>query len=284
MNRSFWQVIISLVIGVGLGLIISWGVAPMKLTETDPSVLRVDFKDHFREVIAASYASNGNLPRAQARLELLGDDDTINTLNSQAQRALANGNLTQGNQLAALAIAIDDKEFVSSPIQTTTPNEVPTSNFQTQVGITTTPDQQLIETAIPTFNSLSQTIFTLTPRPTRTPIPTIGAPFRITSEETTCDPNLPDGILQVFVYNSNRRQMPGIQIIINWDTGSDTFFTGLKPELGNGYADFQMEDGTAYSVQLAIGSDTATNLIPPSCQTFNGTTFTGGFKIVFQQP
>jgi len=62
------------------------------------------------------------------------------------------------------------------------------------------------------------------------------------------------------------------------------FFTGLKPELGNGYADFLMFPDTSHAVQLALGSEIAVNLVPPACQTPSGENYLGGYKLTFQQP
>jgi hypothetical protein len=72
--------------------------------------------------------------------------------------------------------------------------------------------------------------------------------------------------------------------MITWDGGEEQFFTGLKPELGNGYADYIMVPDIAYTVQLETGSDMATGLAAPTCQTPNGETFFGGIKLTFQQP
>ena len=123
-----------------------------------------------------------------------------------------------------------------------------------------------------------------TPRPTRTFIPTAGAAFTLTGQESVCDPNLPDGLLQVLVFNSNRRQMPGIEILITWEGGAENFFTGLKPELGNGYADYIMSPDLMYTLQLRSGSDIASGLSIPTCQTAGGETFPGGIKLTFQEP
>jgi len=75
-----------------------------------------------------------------------------------------------------------------------------------------------------------------------------------------------------------------MEIDITWDGGENQFFTGLKPEIGNGYADFVMTPDISYTVQLAAGSDIATGLIAPTCQTPNGENFHGGMKLTFQQP
>jgi hypothetical protein len=128
------------------------------------------------------------------------------------------------------------------------------------------------------------TISAPTPRPTRTTIPTLGAPFALMGQETICDSNLPDGLLQVLVLNSNRRQLAGVEIIVTWEGGKEQFFTGLKPELGNGYADYIMTHDTTYAIQLARGSDVAQGIVAPTCQTASGETFYGGLKLTFQQP
>ena len=59
--------------------------------DANPAILRADFKDQYRVVIAASYASSHDLARARARLELLSDTDPIGELSAQAQRMLGAG-------------------------------------------------------------------------------------------------------------------------------------------------------------------------------------------------
>jgi hypothetical protein len=254
--------------------------------------LRADFKDQFRSAIAASYSATGNLPRAQARLALLNDENPVDTLSAQAQRTIASGQFAQADQLAALALAIqsggnlppssqatptiESLESVGSETEATpfpSPADIP---FE----LTETP--QVFET--PFIQTQTNDIGTATPRPTRTPLPTQGAPFQLTAVDTVCDPKLPSGLLQVIVLNPNRRQLAGIKVIVTWDTGGEEFFTGLKPELGNGYADFIMFPDTSHAVQLALGSEIATDLIPPACQTPSGEEYLGGYKLTFQQP
>jgi hypothetical protein len=290
MKRFPWDVFLVLLAGIGLGLAYAWIISPRNLTESEPSTLRSDFKDQFRSAIAASYAASGNLPRAQARLDLLGDNNQTEVLNALAQRDISSGQFQQADQLAALAIALETgagrpsqntptlESFEPIPVE---PGDTPIpSRGENLFDITETPDilgNQFITTPIPNPN-------TTTPRPTRTALPTQGAPFQLTALDIICDPNLRDNLLQVIVYNANLRQLAGIKIIITWDSGEDVFFTGLKPELGNGYADFQMEPGISYSIQLDLGSEIATDLTGPTCQTSNGETYVGGYKLNFQQP
>ena len=247
MRRYSLGVILALLLGLGAGLAYAWVISPLRLTDSTPALLRTDFKDQYRSAIAASYAATGNLPRAQAGSHLLGDSNPIEALNAQAQRAIASGDFAQADQLAALAFALENGANVPPPVA------MPTIENPLDIGLTITAfpspaDLSFVLTETPEISkhnrSETQAVLnTATPRPTRTPLPTQGAPFRLIGQDTVCDPNLPDGLLQVIVYNSNRRQLAGVKIIITWDTGGEEFFTGLKPELGNGYADFLMFPG-----------------------------------------
>jgi hypothetical protein len=284
MRRVPWEFLLALFAGLGLGLIYAWLISPLPVTNAGPLALHTDFKESYRSAIAASYAATGNLPRAQARLALLGDADPIEALNAQAQRMLTNNETIDGaDEVAALALALQDGPGPNPTREATqVVEEIDAAVTQTlpppssEVPIATTETPELIATEV--------TILPATPRPTQTPPPTIGAPFTLTAQDSICDTNLPDGLLQVLVLNSNRRQLPGIEITITWEGGGEQFFTGLKPELGNGYADYTMTSNVTYTVQIASGSDVAAGLTPPTCQAPNGESYFGGIKLTFQQP
>jgi len=289
MKRIPFDIIITLLIGLGLGLAYSWLISPLRVVDADPIALRADFKDNYRSAIAASYAATGNLPRAQARLSLLGDASSIDTLNSQAQRLIASGEFTQADQLVALANALENGTSLISDATSTSESAVTIITASTATLPPPLPDipfqftetPQLIETQAPVTQSV---VSNPTPRPTRTLIPTVGAPFTLIAQDSVCDANLPNGLLQVLVFNSKRRQVAGAKIIITWDNGEEQFFTGLKPEVGNGYADYVMSPNITYTLRLAVGSDIASGLTAPTCQTPSGETFLGGIKLTFQQP
>jgi len=297
MRRFFWGALFALLIGVGIGLAYAWIIAPKNLSASDPTTLRADFKDQFRAAIAASYAATGNLPRAQARLALLGNEDLIGSVNAQAQREIASGQFQTADQLAALASALETGAAIVPQQNTPTlefiepvtaepsitafpsPEEIPFIETETPEFIETSTPSQDAQLITPKPNPA-----TATPRPTRTALPTQGAPFRLTTTDSVCDPNLPENLLQVMVYNSKHIQLAGVKIIVTWDSGEDQFFTGLKPELGNGYADFVMEPNASYTVQLGLGSEVALNITPHPCQTSDGESYNGGYKLTFQQP
>lgn len=292
MRRTAWGVIFGLLLGVAIGLGYTWVLSPHPITNAPPSALRVDFKDQYRSLIAAAYAATGNLPRAQARLAVLGDANPVEALNAQAQRMLARPQtFERAEYVAALASALESG-ISGAPVRT------PTLAIPIDAGSTFTPTSpasltdlpvllseipELIETQ-PTVVEIEATLVESTPRPTHTPTPVPGEPFTLTGEETICDSNVPDGLLQVMVFNRSRRQVAGVEIVITWDGGKEQFFTGLKPELGNGYADYMMTPDTTYAVQLARGSDIALGIAAPTCQTPDGATFLGSIKLTFQQP
>ena len=125
---------------------------------------------------------------------------------------------------------------------------------------------------------------TITPRPTRTPIPTASIPFELVSQTEVCNANLTDGLMQISVLDRHRHQMPGVEINISWSGGEESFFTGLKPEIANGYADYVMQAGVTYAVQVERAGALVSGLSAPSCPASEGQTYLGGLKLVFQQP
>ena len=288
MERIPWQLIAGLILGLGLGLLISWKIAPAEYTDTPPSILRSDFKDSYRALIASAYAATGDLERAETRLASLQDDNPVEALTVQAQRELAKGDLENSETLAGLAAALQASDpaalaaLTATPITTRTPNVTPTVTLiiagaeATEV-IQQTPDIPInTPTEIP-FN-------TPTPAPTSTPIPTVSAPFVLMTQDEICTESLSEGLLMVIVSDAAQRPIPGVEVIVEWSGHEEHFFTGLKPELGKGYADFAMQPNQSYAVRIATGSTAVANLSAPPCQDADGNHYWGSLRLSFQQP
>jgi hypothetical protein len=62
---------------------------------------------------------------------------------------------------------------------------------------------------------------------------------------------------------------------VAWEGGSDAFFTGLAPELGLGYADFEMQPGLSYILRVGSAGDLVGDLSIPACG--------GSIKLDFQE-
>ena len=78
--------------------------------------------------------------------------------------------------------------------------------------------------------------------------------------------------------NSNLEPLPGVKTAVSWQNGSDNFFTGFKPSLGEAVGDFVMTDGIAYAVMLPDGSPEVSGLRLEMCE--NGRL--GGWRLIFQ--
>jgi hypothetical protein len=111
--------------------------------------------------------------------------------------------------------------------------------------------------------------------------------FRLTERTMlSCIDEPDEPYLQVSVRDQRGRDLPNVAVGIHWVSGEDTLYTGLKPERGSGYADFQAAS-TTYSLTIQNApSDIAENLIvgdpPANCKNDRGTT-PRGWKLVFQQ-
>ena len=277
-TRFPWETIPALLLGLALGLVYAWMLSPVKIVDADPSTLRADFKDQYRAVIAAAYAADGDLSRTQARLALMGDADSYQALSAQAQRMQAVGDSLQSYQLAQLASALQGIAPAALPSPTN-----PAAQAVTPFAATSAPP------ILPNASNIPDTetpfpFYTATPRPTRTAVPPPGAPFTLSTQENICDEFLPEGLLQVITMTAARRQIPGVELILSWAGGEEHFFTGFKPDLGNGYADALLSPGVAYNLRAADGGDLVSGLTPPTCQRENGETYLGSLKITLQRP
>jgi hypothetical protein len=264
-HRGSWYLLTAALIGLGLGLIYSWVISPVRYIDAAPSSLRADFKDQYRLLIASSYIATGDLGRAQARLALLKDADPASALVAQAQHLEAAGDPNHASQvLILLADAIQPPNAGPTPPAVS----MPATTAQAPTGSSTGTGR----------------LFSPTPRPSPTPTPTTGAPFALTAQEKVCDPSLKSGLLQIEVRDAAGRGVPGVGVIITWDKGQQEFFTGFQPEQGGGYAEFTMTPGLTYSLQLAVNSASVTGLSAPDCPGSSGASSTGGLHLIFQQP
>jgi hypothetical protein len=285
-----------LVLGIGIGLAVAWGLSPVRYVDTTPASLRIDFKDDYRYMIASAYTASGDLPRARARLTVLADGDSAKTLGAQAQRMLAeNISMDRIRILANLSEAIQAQptpSAVSAVPQTTSPTAIeplseesasPTTNPPTAPAETDTLEPAAASTLEDTPLPLPTAIFTATPRSTRTPTPTPGAPFVLANQSTFCEPTQP-GLLQVYLVDGAFKPVAGVELVITWFGGEEHFFTGLKPEIGYGYADYQMTENTEYALSLSSGGTRVTGLKASPCTDSNRKAYPGGIRLEFKQP
>lgn len=296
-ERGHWYLVTGFVIGIVLGLVYAWLIAPQQRQDTSPASLQPEFKDQYRAMIASAFVATGNLPRAEARLALLGDDEVIQVLAAQAQRTLGEGKSpleAQAIGLLAVALGEGGSDLIPSPLPSATPTEAQNTPISTQASSnpepleTTSPATQTATgVSQPTNQDPQETgpaLSSATPLPTRTPTATPGAPFVLQSSTFVCDPDLPNPLIQVVSEDASGDPLPGQEITITWDAGDDFFFTGLKPEIGLGYADFLMEPGLVYQVHMAAGGQSVPDITPAECETESGSRYWGSWLLVFSRP
>jgi len=63
--------IISLAVGIGLGLFYAWVLSPVQYVDTTPGTLRIDYRSDYTLMVAEVFNSDHNVDVAARRLALL---------------------------------------------------------------------------------------------------------------------------------------------------------------------------------------------------------------------
>jgi hypothetical protein len=272
-NRGNWYLLTGLFLGLVLGRLYSWVISPISQVDTHPNLLRDDYKDIYRSLISRAYRANINLPRAEARLELIGDQEPALALAAQAQRFLAESEdnemaLILANLSSVLQFANKPAPTISQPTSTPVPENSNGSNGNT-----------------------NQNTDDSTPSPTNgiinppTPSPTDSPPFILQDSSPICDPTLGESLIQVIATDGSGEGIPGVTLEISLGTDpTEVFFTGLKPELGLGYADFSAEPGLTYQLEIPESGLIITDIEVPTCQTESEDSYWGSWEIYITHP
>lgn len=304
-ERGSWYLLTGLVLGIALGLLFSWMIFPTEYIDTTPSTLRADYKDAYRAMIALAYQANGDLPRAQARLALLDEEDSALLMAAQAQRYLGEGVAPREAQALGLLAAMLGQApdpLTASPVPSNTPVDTatPTVSPSPSPTYTLTPTFTPTGTLTPT-NTITPTIgpsatvtrtprpsrtptATATPLPTRTPTPTLAPPFVLENQILVCNLAIGEPQLQIFVSDAAGFGVPNVEINVSWFNGGESFFTGLKPEIDAGYADFTMIPEIVYTLQIADGGKPIPDLAAPDCEAEDGSRYWGSWRLLFSHP
>lgn len=232
----------SVALGIAIGLVITWGVWPVRYANVDLIDLRQSYKDDYIRMISTAYQMDGDIAAAKQRLSQLGLSNPVQAINNLVSRDNASsGNPNDLDALTSLALALSAKTQVPTP--------------QTIV-VVETPTEQVSSFALVEQTQLS----------------------------CTDEPDAPH--LRIVVRDASGRDLPNVGIQIRWAGGDETIYTGLKPERGLGYADFEATPGTFSVTLVNAQSDTVSDLLideaPANCKIDHGTT-PRGWKLVFQQ-
>jgi hypothetical protein len=277
---SWWGLIIGLILGVGSSLYYAWNVSPVVQYDTDPWQLRSGDKTQYVVAITLDFASDSNLQRAADRLlslrlgndpfqevanmacELATTGYVDSTSGLRAVRSMITFYQLQGKSgCADTLIPIQEEATAVVEIEAPTPTLAPppskTPTPESAVRPSPTPPAIVVPTSIPQRD------------------------FVLADINTFCDADL-SGIIEVFVQDFGSVGIPGQQVRVRWDDGEDTFFTGLKPERGPGYADFQMEANQGYIIEMPGRSEpSAQPLTAIPCTTESGASALISYRVFF---
>lgn len=276
-NRGNWYILTGLLLGLIMGLVYSWVISPIKEVDSHPHLLREDYQDIYRALISRAYQANNNLPRAQARLELLGGEDPALALAAQAQRYLAEGgdvetakvlaNLSAALQSAAITAATPLPPSDSQGPQTGGTQITPTAGNNGEGSSQSTPTPGVAEPSEPTLT------------------PTESPPFILQDSSPICDPTLGESLIQIIATNGKGEGVPGVALEISLGPDlKEVFYTGLKPEVGLGYADFLAEPGLTYTLEVPESGLVVSNIEVPTCSTDSEDSYWGSWEVYITHP
>jgi hypothetical protein len=280
---SVWGLLIGILLGLIGGLVYAWQIAPVREFDTSPNQLRRDDKANYVVAIALRFAQDSDLTTAFNALtelglgadpfqevadiacELASSGYVDSTAGIRALRTLKTFYQLQGKTGCA-DVLIDEATpvpMVTVFVPTNTPTLVPPPSK------TPTPENNF---ATPTPSGI-QVVPTTRPRQL----------YEGQILNTFCSVEL-SGIIEVRVLDFNGDEIAAQQVRVRWNGGEDEFVTGLKPERGLGYADFQMEAGLNYTIDMPQQSDPITQpLVADGCTTTDGETAITSYRVVFSQ-
>jgi len=269
-NSRFWvgQPVVlaaSLALGVVLGLVYAWLIAPVHYVDTAPDRLRTDLKEEYIVLASEAFAADGDWPALEQRLGALHEPDWAGSVRTLAGKAIAEGRpvgVVRSLAVVAQRLGLEDPAFAPfAPLPSPTVKATSTPGALASQPSPTPPRlPSASATAWPTSTAPPP------PRPTATP----GVNYRLVTQQGICDPDRPEPLLQVVVRDSQGNHLPGVQVLVGWDGGSSRLHTGLKPELGWGYADLVMQADHVYQVRLAAGSEIVNGISASPCNSRAG--------------
>ncbi|HEC22143.1 MAG TPA: hypothetical protein ENI95_04405 [Chloroflexi bacterium] len=263
-----------LILGFSGGLYYAWFLNPVNLVNIAPSQLTSADQQAYILLISEAYLHDGDLERARERLATLGIRDVAQAVAVQADSAfLAGADTLQIRALTTLAEALGAQPMAADIFSGTiapTPvagSAIPTATSETVPSPTPSP---------------SPTPISITPTPT--PLIVVETELELIGRNVICDDEYPAGLIEIYVSTEFGRGIPAVEVQVMWEGGEDTFYTGLKPEVNPGYADFQMEPGQVYTVTLVGLSEPVVGIDSSDCFTGSGQISTPTYQLFFAPP
>jgi hypothetical protein len=169
-------------LGLALGVLLSWVLRQATGSGAELAELPIADKEQYTVLVGAAYALEGDLPRAQGRLEALGVPNSRQWVADLADRALTSGWAKADIEaLAALAHGLGVESprlaaYLVTPTMPPTDTPVPTATAPPTATATATPVPPTETPLAPTETPIPAPTETPLPAPTDTPLPPTEAP------------------------------------------------------------------------------------------------------------
>lgn len=240
--------LLSLAIGITLGLSIAWLAAPVEFQNAEPADLRPALKDDYVRMISMAYELSGDLSTARRRLEALQLANETKTFDDLIAKSGSDNSLTQ-DALIHLGQALGLK------LPYTAAHPAPGAPTPVPVFVVATPATQSLM-------------------------------YRVVEHKPLSCVEEPDTAhLYIIVRDAAGKDVPNVGIEIRSADTLETIYTGLKPERGIGYADYEAAPGNYSITLLGAEAETVSDLVigpaPANCRNERATP--RGWKITFQQ-
>lgn len=276
-------------VAVGLlgGLVYAWGVEPVEVVDVGPWMMRADYRQEWVRLVALSYVADGDLERARWRLGgesapediAFAPEDIAAAMEALIDEYAAAGRSAETmRRLTVLAQALDVQTpamlvYLETPVAPPVPTGTPPPTLEPTL---VPPEPTITPTPEPTI------------KPTRTPYPptvTPGPrpPFQLAAQEQLCEQGQKPHI-EVIVQDEEGGGVPGVEIWLMWDGGTDRAVTGLKPAQGMGFADFDAEMEVDYSLGISeLGAPLVSGLRLEPCPEEKGKEpLVGSWRVVLE--
>lgn len=237
---------VGLIAGLALGLALTRIHGPLQRSNSEVWQLRAADRHHYQIAIALEYAHRGDLPKALAKLIAMRPArDPLDALAEAACALGSSGYLRSDSGIKALssAVALYSSQGRVGCAEELLPREATEA----------APDAAIAPAPKAGY---------ATPLPTKPPLPEAGAPisrlaptavpqrsFEARSARSHCDTAAP-ALIEARVVDYLGRGIPGQRIRVRWGEREDVFISGLKVDRGDAYADFQMDEGLEYAIDM----------------------------------
>ena len=244
---SYAAFALSLVAGIALGLALTRIHGPLQRSQAEPWQLRAGDRQHYQIAIALEYAHSGDLPDAIDKLIAMRPaQDPLGALAEAACALGSSGYLGRESGISAVksAVALYSSQGRAGCAEQLLPQEAADAAPDP-------PSDQALEarfaTALPTKPPLPAAAANAPARLAPTPSPQ--RRFEARAARSFCDA-ASQALIETQVVDYLGRGLPGQRIRVRWGDKEDIFVSGLKGERGDAYADFQMQEGIEYRIDM----------------------------------